>query len=271
MREYKIDINDKRLQTILSGKLITVIPKPKINEVNEIYQHKCGYSDVNVLVSKDTRDGVYYNYAQWHKEPHFTECVGGWELSDIQTVYDIININPLNYVEYSKRKYNQPKLNKPKELKGIKAFSKAEFIDKHSSPQLYAMGDDVWIKHTDYFSPSWRPPEGERIDMPLNYYLNKYFNKSRKAKFTYEDCWGEIVLRCEAWLKIENLISIIKFELLDKKAYHWLAEKIFVSQYNVVKYERVFKRSGNDYWIRFWEDVVKETDKYLMTESQKST
>ena len=52
---------------------------------------------------------------------------------------------------------------------------------------------------------------------------------------------------------------------MDKKAYHWLAEKIFVSQYNVVKYERVFKRSGNDYWIRFWEDVVKETDKYLMT------
>ena len=67
--------------------------------------------------------------------------------------------------------------------------------------------NDVWIKQGDYFSPALEV-EPEDIGAPLKFLVDKYVGEnSRKAKFVYDDTWGSIVLRREAWICIKNLVS----------------------------------------------------------------
>ena len=112
-------------------------------------------------------------------------------MSTPKEVYEMISMQYPKYIIYSHRYYGEPKLQKPKELKGIKPIGKATYIPKHCEPQVFIKENDVYIRHTDYFSYTWQPPKGERIDMPISYYMNKYFNTKRNEKFVYPDCWGK--------------------------------------------------------------------------------
>lgn len=114
---------------------------------------------------------------------------------------------------HSFRKYGQPKLDKPKELKGIKQALSVDYIPNKCKCQVFVLGDDVWVKHGDYFSPSMKV---EEIGAPLDYLVNKYTDKTKGKKFVYGDAWGDIIERQEAWIRIDNLMSEInsgKFEL----------------------------------------------------------
>ena len=175
------------------------------------------------------------------------------------SIWTDIAISSIEYIEYSKRFYGQPKLVKPKELKNINSIGSVEFVPNHCNPQIFIKDDDTWIKHADYFSAAWRPPEGERIDMPLSYYVNKYFNKNKKEKFVYADGWGDIVLRNEAWLKITNVVGLIrKCNYNRYQTEYRMAHEILNKQISKLGFE--------DYsceWERYWENVMRFVNKYL--------
>lgn len=105
---------------------------------------------------------------------------------------------------YSLRHYGQPRLKKPKELRGVKQVFSVNYIYRKCKCQIFIHGGDVWVRHNDYFSPSMKLPP-EDVGKPLGYLAEKYLGKKRAAKRQYEDAWGSIVLRRQAWLKIANL------------------------------------------------------------------
>ena len=105
---------------------------------------------------------------------------------------------------YSMRFYGQPKLSKPKELRGIKQAFSVDYVPGKCKCQVFVKGNDVWVKHRDYFSNPM-PILAEDLGTPLAYRAKKYLNKNMSSKFIYDDSWGSIVLRNEAWLVVKNL------------------------------------------------------------------
>lgn len=170
------------------------------NGLRELYVGDCFLGKVEVQLFKDLRDNTYYDYTQyriWKSKRYLNPIT--WCVGDYKKLWnEVLNVQNIQYEVYSKRYYGQPKLNKPKELKNIKSIGTAEFIPKHCDCQMFIKDNDLWIKHDDYFSRLWRPPKGERLDMPTSYYLKKYFDKIKKDKFIYPDGWGSIVLRNNA-------------------------------------------------------------------------
>ena len=216
----------------------------------EVY--KCEYYKGYIIIrfAKDKEDNTYYDYADYQEYTNnkFITSITK-TVSNPKEVYEMISMQYPKYIIYSRRYYGEPKLSKPKELKGIKPIGKATYIPKHCEPQVFVKENDVYIKHTDYFSYTWQPPEGERVDMPLSYYMNKYFNTNRKNKFVYSDCWGSIILRNEAWILLKNIIPLIQTENINIAAREIL--KMQKDKYS-------FINTSNEYeWERFWENACK--------------
>ena len=107
------------------------------------------------------------------------------------------------------RFYGEPKLKKPKELKNIKQVFAVDYIPKKCTCGVFIKGNDVWIKHRDYFSGTMKLP-AEDVGRPLGYLANKYCNVVKREKFAYPDAWGSIVLRNEAWILLQNLVLDIR-------------------------------------------------------------
>lgn len=196
----------------------------------------------------------YYAYAEYQLPPNLTERVT-WTVTDLAGINRLLSLGDMEYLIISRRFWDEPKFNKPKELKGIKSIGGVDFIPKHSKPQLFIKDNDLYIKHNDYFSYYWQPPKGERIDMPLSYYASKYFNKKRKEKFCYPDCWGSIVFRNEAWLCIKNAVGWVEL----KNKYRWSRDVFNLQKKTVFDHHL----TGNEEcdWLRFWEgcyDVLKK-------------
>jgi len=150
---------------------------------------------------------------------------------------------------HSLKKYGQPKLEKPKELSAIKQAFSIDYIPRKCSCQVFTKGEDVWIKHKDYFSETYEPTM-EELGMPLNYYAEKFLGKDRPKKFAYEDAWGAVVLRNEAWIVIEGLMKEIKsgrFQLDIVREIREQQERL----HGFEKYELVSTDME-----RFWEKLV---------------
>lgn len=107
------------------------------------------------------------------------------------------------FIIHSHRVYGEEKLKKPDVLKGIPQAFSVSFIKK-ASCACFIAGDDLWIKHRDFFSSIFRPPLGDEGHGQA-YYLNKYFNAKGRKKFIYDDNFASIVLRSEAWLYLKNM------------------------------------------------------------------
>ena len=228
-------------------------------EIRECYKTTCFCGKVLIQFTLDTRDNTYVDcvhYQVW--EWGYILVPIAWTFSNPRDFYNnIVNVGRMKYIEYNFRSYGQPKLDKPKELKGVKTIGSVDFIAKHCKPQIFIKDNDVWIKHTDYFSPEWRPPVGERIDMPTSYYLKKYFGKTKLEKFIYADCWGSIILRNEAWIKLENLIPLCKYREMN---YSQIASDVLNQQKFSVK------GMSNEVcleWERYWQNVVKYVCEYI--------
>ena len=56
------------------------------------------------------------------------------------------------------------------------------------------------------------PSDDNDLGKPLNHTIQKYFPDSnqKREKFVYNDNWGGVILRNEAWIKLNNLVHIIK-------------------------------------------------------------
>lgn len=122
------------------------------------------------------------------------------------------------------RFYGQPKLKKPKELKNIKESFAVDYIPKKCKCTVYIVNNDIWVKHRDYFSSSVEL-EDEDIGAPLSVLCNKYLNNDKNKKFIYDDAWGDIVLRNEAWLCVENIVNYAKENLPYKVVYEVIREQ----------------------------------------------
>lgn len=190
----------------------------------------------------------YYAYAEYQLPPNLTERVA-WTVTNLVEIDRLLSLGDMEYIIVSRRFWGEPKLDKPKELKGIKSIGGVDFVTKHSKPLLFIKDNDLYIKHNDYFSYYWQPPKGERVDMPLSYYANKYFGKNRKEKFCYPDTWGSVIFRNEAWLCIKNAVGWIEL----KNNYRW-SRDVFSLQKKYIS----IKLTGDveNSWLRFWEGCV---------------
>ena len=95
----------------------------------------------------------------------------------------------------SQRHYGEPKLKMPKELKGIVKSGTVPFGAKCKCP-VYITKTHIYLKHRDYFSPSISMPQAKEAGI-----IDKW-----NPKFIYNDNFGSVVLRCEAWIRIPKLI-----------------------------------------------------------------
>ena len=233
-----------------------------------LYKTNKGLVPVNIWQEKD---GFYYNGLQYiegryNKEKHIVESFKGnytspfgWILATPKEFLNIYNQDrELKFIHHQIRFYNETKLKKPKELKGIKQVFSVDYILKRCKCQIFIKDNDVWIKHKDYFSSSMETPV-EDAGTPLSYRSKKYLNKIKNEKFVYSDAWGDIVLRNEAWICIKNLFHKIKLNEFEPV----LVNQILRQQEKECCFKE-YELSGGD-MERFWERLIKELKKqYLL-------
>lgn len=211
-----------------------------------VYEHDNKY----IEFWKD--DGECLDGLQWRYKNDIL-----WTWSNPEEYYNQFCKDKLKFEVYSHRFYDEPKLLKPKELKGIKQAFSVDYIPNKCRCQCFIKDNDVWVKHRDYFSEVQKP-EPHELGMPLNYFAEKYMGKNRPKKFIYDDAWGSVVLRDEAWLILYNLISEIQSGRFELDIINDIREQ--QEQYHgFEKYELVSTDME-----RFWEGVVKESKKHLV-------
>lgn len=179
-----------------------------------------------------------------------------WDWSNPEEFYKEYLNSKIEFIEYSFRRYGENKLSKPSELKGMsKAFS-IDYIPKKARCQVFIKNNDVWIKHVDYFSPSLdiRPEDqGSNLKTLCNKYCD---DNSRKSKFVYDDCFGDIVLRSEAWLCIKNLLNKI-----TKNNHPELVTEILNQQYQKSILDFDGSKLENTEISRFFDNLLLELSK----------
>lgn len=215
--------------------------------------HKINNLYVNLWRDNDT----YLNGLQYIKE---NDTFWHWS-SHEKFVNNHLSDSNMLKVNVAKRLYGQPKLDKPKELKGVKQAFSVDYIPKRARCQIYIVDNDIWIKHVDWFSSSMTLPEDE-IGAPLEYVANKYLDKQRGKKFTYGDAWGSIVLRNEAWIHIQGLLYRLKLGEFQLD----LVNDILRQIERIERFDH-YELVSTD-MERFIENVVMELKNYIKEESQ---
>lgn len=221
-----------------------------------------GMPDGTLMIKFSKEDGDYFDiafYQLWRNKRHIDPV--GFIMSNPKSVYEEFMMEEsMNYERISYRQYGQPKLSKPKELKGIKQSFSGEYIPKKCNCPCFCVGSDLYIQHKDFFSRSFKPPD-EDIGAPLSYLLKKYFDKNKSEKFYYPDCWGEIILRDEAWVVFKNIEPIAERNNLSQLA------RIMID--TMIENDTIAKRNLNRHteftsqWERFYEDISKKYKEWL--------
>ena len=150
---------------------------------------------------------------------------------------------------HSFRKHGTAKLSKPKELKGCKQVLSIPFIK--CKCQVFIVGDDVWIKHNDYFSPSLSL--GYEFDtMPLSSKINALGISDKKGKFAYRDDWGDIVLKQEAYIVLEKLMLDIRNKVFPPHIVNSITRQQEIHH----GFDELELAVGE--WERFYENLIRE-------------
>lgn len=174
-----------------------------------------------------------------------------------------LDIEPqCKFVIVKERFYGQPKLEKPKELKNVPVWKTFRY-NEHCTNQVFVKDKDIYVYHKDWFSSSYKPSENYKPITGMNglikdfneQFASKYgiepIDNRYRGKFVYNDCWGEIILRNTAWVKIENIITDIENDVK------------FLSLINSVE-RQIEKANGfkeyelNPYMTRFYNDVIQK-------------
>lgn len=178
---------------------------------------------------------------------------------NLREVYEKYFSEPMICEIYSYRIYGEPKLEKPSELKGIKPSFSVSWLGDRAKFQCFIKDNDLWLKHRDFFSQSFRPPV-EDIGAPLSVIISKYFPKIKEKhkKFIYDDAWGDVVLRNEAWIVFRNFAKvypICKSHMVDSLRRSFLRS-------DLLKSKGIYDLKDSE-WNRFFENVIKEYRKYI--------
>jgi hypothetical protein len=208
---------------------------------------------------EDLRDNTYYDIAEYQfmsNDSLIYPCT--FTYSNPAEVYRLFFVSPFTCEVVSYRFYGQPKLAKPAELKGVKQSFSADYIPKKCSCPCFVNGDDLWIKHRDFFSESFRPP-AEDMGAPLGYILEKYFPdlKRHTKNFIYADAWGDVVLRNEAWIVFRNFGQVIR---RDRHLPIQSLVKVFLKA-DIIRKSKINSLSND--WYRFFEDVIQKYNEFI--------
>lgn len=90
----------------------------------------------------------------------------------------------------SERRYGEPKLTKPGELKGLKSIGSVPW--SRAACPVFLTDSHIYIKHRDFFSPSCSTQKARELGLTF----------TQERRFVYPDAFGCVVLRCEAWLRL---------------------------------------------------------------------
>ena len=155
--------------------------------------------------------------------------------------------------EYTVLSYGGKGIAKPAALKGIRKFASVSF-EGMCQCQLFLNGQDLYIKHNDYFSPTYCRPED--VGTPLSYRVKKYgIKENPREKFIYTDNWGSIVLRRVAWIRISSFVPLV---------HHLSSAEVAVTVWPMIReYHGWGVNEYNMEWERFLTDVAKTTQKYI--------
>lgn len=218
----------------------------------DIYKIIKPFGYIYVRLAYDTNDDTWYDYCTYQVHCNKAQiCPCLFTVSNPKDFCEKFLFEDLEYQVISFRKWGEPKLIKPTILKGIKGFS-IDWIPKKCTCQYFIKDNDIYIKHRDYFSPSYCRPED--IGTPLSYRIKKYNIKSGyKDNFIYPDSWGDIILRQEAWLQIKNVIPLLNIFNYNQ-----------VSKMIVDKMEQYLKFSLDLEWERFYEKICKNVQSTLI-------
>ena len=116
---------------------------------------------------------------------------------------------------FSYRVYGQPKISKPKELKGIKPAFSRTLNKSRRKCHVFIKNNDVYVYFFDLFSREMTFPEAEDASLPTSALVRKYperFTVKIKEKFIYPDGWCSIRERNEGYVKFTNLLLRIEDE-----------------------------------------------------------
>jgi hypothetical protein len=132
------------------------------------------------------------------------------------------------------RQYGEEKLTKPIELKGIKQSFSVDWIAKKCKCKVFVNPDkdNLYILHRDFNS------------VELHGHGHQFRNK-----FIYNDSFGSVVLRGEAWLKLTGL----KQDMRQGVATFLLPVRLA---------EQITGEHGNCEWERFFEAVIKSSTEW---------
>lgn len=185
-----------------SGEIMTM--KRKSSDIRYCFKAETPFGICEIVLSKDENDGHFYDFCQYRlHERGKLQIPVLWTISSPKSAYYELFTGKTGYFVLEIGK----KPTKPKELKGMKPIGTVSFLNR-AACQFFVVGDDLFVKHTDYFSPSYH--RDEDISTPLEYRARKYGISEKKNKFVYADCWGDIVTRQVAWLKITNIMPLVR-------------------------------------------------------------
>jgi len=117
-------------------------------------------------------------------------------------------------------------------LKNIKQSFSIDWIHKKCKCSCFIHNDDLYIQHRDFNS--------------IEIYNNDY---EYRKKFIYNDTFGCVVLRGEAWILMKDLLLDIKNDVFEVTLFQHLAYKIT-------------NEIGNCQWERFFEKIIREIKKF---------
>lgn len=204
------------------------------------------------ILSKDSSDGVWYDVCKYQLWKSGAVVVP--VLKTLCTPADFCKDFLVPKAEYTVLCMGKKsEVKKPEALRGIVKFASVSF-EKMCQCQLFLNGQDLYIKHGDYFSPEYCRPEDRGT--PLVYRLDKYgIPHGNKERFVYADCWGAIVLRRVAWIRISNFIPLVR-HLNDVE----IAKTVWSMIQN---YHCWGSDEQNGGWSRFLEAIAGATRKHL--------
>ena len=245
------ECNDYEYLKLVDELISAAEEKGKDFKGRTVYKMQTGTGSVLFKILEEDNlklDCIYYQV--WNNERFINPIT--WTMSDVEEFYNTFKEKKsISFNVHTFRKYGEPKMKKPKELSGIKESFSVDFIPKKCKCQCFVSGNDLWIKHRDFFSEEMEY-EKEDFGTPLEYRANKYLGKEKKGKFVYNDCWGDIVNRNEAWIVFKNI--------MDKKR---LLENSSLLAREMLKVFSKYHKGSNEYfvsgdWEFFFERIAKE-------------
>ena len=117
------------------------------------------------------------------------------------------NISNIECELLSYRCFGEPKLSKPKILKGLKPIKSFDLIKKKVN--VFNLGNGELVLHFGtLFSKLASFPEKEDMTLPTSVLAEKYqFNKHSYKNFIYPDAWCTIYDRNEGYILVKGILA----------------------------------------------------------------